>query len=101
MVCRYIVPEFGKPALTAVERTQVRKLHHRRSLAYLIANMVIRTLSLMYKITENASAKTVQGFVAEHTAFGATIFLDVSAAYKGILIRHAPVRHSLAEYVRF
>ena len=28
----YIVPEFGKLALAAVERTQVRELHHR--LAY-------------------------------------------------------------------
>ena len=47
VVGRYIVPEFGKLALAAVERTQVRGLHHRLSHTPSIAKMVVRTLSLM------------------------------------------------------
>ena len=53
VVGRYIVPEFGKLALAAVERTQVRELHHRLSHAPSIANMMVRTLSLMYRLAED------------------------------------------------
>ena len=53
VVGRYIVPEFGKLALATVERTQVRELHHRLSHAPSIANMVVRTLSLMYRLAED------------------------------------------------
>ena len=53
VVGRYIVPEFGKLALAAVERTQVVELHHRLSHAPSIANMVVRTLSLMYRLAED------------------------------------------------
>ena len=53
VVGRYIVPEFGKLALAAVERTQIRELHHRLSHAPAIANMVVRTLSLMYRLAED------------------------------------------------
>ena len=53
VVRRYIVPEFGKLALAAVERTQVRELHHRLSHTPSIANMVVRTLSLMYRLAED------------------------------------------------
>ena len=53
VVGRYIVPEFGKLALAAVERTQVRELHHRLSRTPSIANMVVRTLSLMYRLAED------------------------------------------------
>ncbi|MDD9996688.1 MAG: tyrosine-type recombinase/integrase [Rhodospirillaceae bacterium] len=53
VVRRYIVPELGKLALAAVERTQVRELHHRLSHTPSIANMVVRTLSLMYRLAED------------------------------------------------
>ena len=53
VVGRYIVPELGKLTLAAVERTQVRDLHHRLSHAPSIANMVVRTLSLMYRLAED------------------------------------------------
>ena len=46
-------PEFParfKLALAAVEPTQVRQLHHRLSHAPSIANMVVGTLSLMYRL---------------------------------------------------
>ena len=53
VIGRYIVPEFGKLALAAVERTQVRELHHRLAHTPSIANMVVRTLSLMYRLAED------------------------------------------------
>ena len=50
VIRRYIVPELGKLPLTAVERTQVLALHHRLHDAPAIANAVVRTLSLMYRL---------------------------------------------------
>ena len=50
MVRRHIVPEFGKVALEAVGRTQVMELHHRLYESPSTANMVVRTLSLMYRL---------------------------------------------------
>ena len=44
VVCRYIVPEFGKLALAALERTQVRELHHRLSHTPSIANTVVHSI---------------------------------------------------------
>ncbi len=49
-VHRYIVPEFGKLALAAVEPTQIREFHHKLSHSPSIANMVVRTLALMYRL---------------------------------------------------
>ena len=49
---RYIVPEFGKLALEAVDRAQVIALHHRLYESPSTANMVVRTLSLMYRLAE-------------------------------------------------
>ena len=51
MVRRYIVPEFGRLPLEAVERTEVA-LHHRLYESPSTANMVVRTLSLMYRLAE-------------------------------------------------
>ena len=50
---RYIVPELGKLPLTAVERAQVLALHHRLHSTPSIANAVVRTLSLMYRLAED------------------------------------------------
>ena len=50
---RYILPQFGKRPLTALERTQVVELHHRLYETPSIANMVVRTLSLMYRLAED------------------------------------------------
>lgn len=50
VVNRYIVPELGKLPLTAVDRAQVTALHHRLYRTPYIANMVIGTLSLMYRL---------------------------------------------------
>ena len=43
---------------------------------------------------------TLQGFVADHAAPGATVYTDEAAAYKGMPFTHEAVKHSVAEYVR-
>ena len=53
VIARYIVPEFGKLALTALERARVVELHHRLYETPSIANAVVRTLSLMYRLAED------------------------------------------------
>ena len=50
---RYILPQFGKLPLTALERAQVVELHHLLYETPSIANMVVRTLSLMYRLAED------------------------------------------------
>ena len=52
MVQRFIMPELGKLALATVERSQVMALHHRLYESPSTANMVVRTLSLMYRLAE-------------------------------------------------
>ena len=51
-VHRHIVPALGKLPLVAVERAQVTALHQRLCETPSIANMVVRTLSLMYRLAE-------------------------------------------------
>ena len=53
MLGRYILPQFGKLPLTALERARVVELHHRLYETPSIANMVVRTLSLMYRLAED------------------------------------------------
>ena len=43
---------------------------------------------------------TLQGFVSEHAAPGATVYSDDASAYEGIPFDHATVKHSLSEYVK-
>ena len=43
---------------------------------------------------------TLQDFVAEHTAPGATVFTDEASAYQGMPFDHESVNHSAGEYVR-
>ena len=52
VVNRYIVPEFGKLPLEAVERAYVTELQHRLHPKPCTANMVVGTLSLMYRLAE-------------------------------------------------
>ena len=52
------------------------------------------------KVVESTDAKTLQKFVADNAANGATIYTDDAAAYKGIPFDHESVRHSVGEYVR-
>ena len=51
------------------------------------------------KVVENTDAKTLQKFVADSAADGATVYTDDAAAYKGMPYNHESVRHSVSEYV--
>ena len=51
-------------------------------------------------VVRATDAKTLQGFVAEHTAPGATVYTDEAAAHTGMPFKHEAVRHSAGEYVK-
>ena len=59
-----------------------------------------KTNKVKAKVVENTDAKTLQKFVADIAADGATVFTDDAAAYKGMPFDHESVRHSVGEYVR-
>ena len=53
------------------------------------------------RVVADTDAPTLQGFVREHTAPGATVYTDEAAAYKGMSeFDHEAVNHSVGEYVR-
>ena len=52
------------------------------------------------QVVDSTDKATLQGFVIEHTAPGATVFSDEAAAYQGLPFDHEAVKHSVAEYVR-
>ena len=58
-----------------------------------------KTNKIKAKVVENTDAKTLQKFVADSAADGATVFTDDAAAYKGMPFDHASVRHSVGEFV--
>ena len=59
-----------------------------------------KTNKVKAKVIEKTDAKTLQKFVADTAASGATVYTDDAAAYKGMPFDHASVRHSVGEYVR-
>ena len=59
-----------------------------------------KTKEIRAKVIEKTDAETLQKFVADSSAKGATIFTDDAAAYKGIPFDHEAVKHSVGEYVR-
>lgn len=58
------------------------------------------TKQVRAKVVRNTDKPTLQGFVVEHTAPGATVYTDEAAAYEGLPFEHESVKHSVAEYVR-
>ena len=52
------------------------------------------------EVVEATDAKTLQGFVADHVAPGATVYTDEAKVYKGMPFKHESVRHSTGEYVK-
>ena len=52
------------------------------------------------EVVQATDAKTLQGFVADHAAPGATVYTDEAAAYKGMPFEHESVRHGTGEYVK-
>ena len=50
-------------------------------------------------VVGNTDAKTLQGFVGEHAAKGATVYTDDHGGYHGMPFEHETVKHSISEYV--
>ena len=59
-----------------------------------------KTNKVRAKVTEKVDAKTLQEFVTDVAATGATVYTDDASAYKGIPFDHETVRHSVGEYVK-
>ncbi len=59
-----------------------------------------KTNKIKAKVVENTDAKTLQEFVTDSAADGATVFTDDAAAYRGMPFDHESVRHSVGAYVR-
>ena len=58
-----------------------------------------KTNKVRAKVTKKTDAKTLQKFVADTAANGATVYTDDAKAYKGMPFEHKSVRHSVGEYV--
>ena len=58
-----------------------------------------KTNKVRAKVVKATDTKTLQKFVVETAATGATVYTDDAAAYKGMPFDHASVRHSVGEYV--
>ena len=50
-------------------------------------------------VVGNTDAGTLQGFVGERAAEGATIYTDDHGGYQGMPFEHESVKHSISEYV--
>ncbi len=50
-------------------------------------------------VVGNTDAKTLQGFVGDHAAKGATVYTDDHGGYQGMPFEHETVKHSVSEYV--
>ena len=50
-------------------------------------------------VVGNTDAKTLQGFVGDHAAKGATVYTDDHGGYQGMPFEHETVKHSISEYV--
>ena len=50
-------------------------------------------------VVSNTDAKTLQGFVGDRAAKGATVYTDGHGGYHGMPFEHESVRHSVGEYV--
>ena len=51
-------------------------------------------------VVGNTDAKTLQDFVGDHAAKGATVYTDDHSGYQGMPFEHETVKHSVSEYVR-
>ena len=51
-------------------------------------------------VIKNADAYTLEGFVKDHAAAGATVYTDDAKAYNDIPFHHETVKHSVGEYVK-
>ena len=59
-----------------------------------------KTNKVKAKVVDKTDAATLQKFVIDAAALGATVNTDDASAYKGIPYDHESVRHSVGEFVR-
>ena len=59
-----------------------------------------KTNKVKAKVIQDTDKPTLQRFVADHAAPGATVYTDDAAAYQDIPFDHETVKHSVGEYVR-
>ena len=50
-------------------------------------------------VVDGTDAETLQGFVKDHAAKGATVYTDDHKGYRGMPFEHETVKHSTSEYV--
>ena len=50
-------------------------------------------------MVKGTDAKTLQGFVGDHAAKGATVYTDDHGGYQGMPFEHETIKHSISEYV--
>ena len=50
-------------------------------------------------VVGGTDARTLQGFVGDHAAEGATVYTDDHGGYRGMEFEHETVKHSVGEYV--
>ena len=58
------------------------------------------TKQVTAKVVTETDRATLQGFVVETAAPGATVYTDEASAYQGMPFDHKTVKHSVSEYVR-
>ncbi len=58
------------------------------------------TRQVAAKVVHSTNAETLQGFVKDHAASGATVYTDDATAYDSLPFNHAVIKHSLSEYVK-
>ena len=51
------------------------------------------------RVVDETDAQTLQGFVGDHAAEGATVYTDDHGGYQGMPFQHETVKHSISEYV--
>ena len=52
------------------------------------------------KVVRSTDKETLQGFVKDHATPEATVYTDDASAYESLPFDHAPVKHSLSQYVK-
>ena len=57
------------------------------------------TKQVSAKVVTSTDKDTLQGFVKDHAAPGATVYTDDAKAYESLPFNHEVVKHSLSEYV--
>ena len=58
------------------------------------------TKQVAAKVVRSTDKETLQGFVKDHAAPGATVYTDDASAYDSLPFNHDSVKHSLSEYVK-